>query len=68
MCDRPGCIRAQRDELRDKVAELEKDALAAFDAAVSAELPGVSHVHYDSNEICAWFAAGLRTRLAAMKG
>jgi hypothetical protein len=26
MCDRPGCIRAQRDELRDRIAELETDA------------------------------------------
>ena len=26
FCDRPECIKAQRDELRERVAELERDA------------------------------------------
>lgn len=38
--------------------------LAAFDAAVAAELERVSHVPYDSHEICKHFADELRKRLA----
>lgn len=36
-CDRPGCIRAQRDELRERVAELQDNGnrlLAVADSAV----------------------------------
>lgn len=40
--------------------------LSLFDAAVAAELPRVSHLEYDSHEICKQFAATLRERLAAM--
>jgi hypothetical protein len=38
--------------------------LSAFDAAIAAELPRVSHVEYDSHEICKHFAAEVRKRLA----
>ena len=31
------------------------DLLAAFDAAIDAELPRVSHIEYDSHEICKHF-------------
>ncbi len=41
--------------------------LAAFDAAIAAELPRVSHVEYDSHEICGHFAAEVRKRLAALE-
>lgn len=43
----------------------QEHTLAAFDAAVAAELPRVSHVEYDSHEICKHFAAEVRKRLAA---
>lgn len=39
--------------------------LDAFDAAVATELPRVSHVEYDSHEICKHFAGEVRKRLAA---
>lgn len=41
------------------------DLLPAFDKAVSEELPRVSHVEYDSHEICKHFAGKVRERLAA---
>lgn len=48
-------------------AEASKDAaLAAFDAAVASELPCVSAMPYNSNEICGWFAKNVRERLAAL--
>jgi|GEM_PF-4757303 len=40
-------------------------AVALFDAAVAAELPRVSHLEYDSHEICKHFAGKVRERLAA---
>ncbi len=40
-----------------------EDDLAAFDAAVTAELPCVSVVLYNSHEICKWFAANVRERM-----
>jgi hypothetical protein len=40
-------------------------ALSAFDLAVATELPCVSTVEYNSHEICKWFAANVRKRLAA---
>jgi hypothetical protein len=42
-------------------------ALAAFDAAIAAELPRVSHVEYDSHEICKHFASKVRERIAALE-
>lgn len=39
--------------------------LAEFDAAIAAELPRVSHIEYDSHEICKHFAGEVRKRLAA---
>lgn len=42
------------------------DTLPLFDAAVAAELPRVSHLHYDSHEICKHFAGKLRKQIAAM--
>ena len=38
--------------------------LTAFDAAVADELPRVSHLEYDSHEICKHFADKLRERLS----
>ena len=38
--------------------------LAAFDKAVADELPRVSHVEYDSHEICKHFASKVRARIA----
>ena len=38
--------------------------LSAFDAAVAAELSRVSTVPYNSHEICKWFAANVREKLA----
>jgi len=38
--------------------------LEAFDDAVSQELPRVSHVEYDSHEICKHFASKVRAILA----
>lgn len=43
----------------------QEHAVAAFDVAVSEELPLVSHVHYDSHEICKHFAGEVRKRLLA---
>lgn len=40
------------------------EALSVFDAALAAELPRVSHVEYDSHEICKHFAGKLRERIA----
>lgn len=37
--------------------------LSAFDAAIAAELPRVSHLEYDSHEICKHFAGKVRERL-----
>lgn len=39
------------------------EALSVFDSAVTAELQRVSHVEYDSHEICKHFAGELRKRL-----
>lgn len=44
------------------------DALAAFDAAVTEELPRVSHVAYDSHEICKHFAGEVRKRIERQTG
>lgn len=41
------------------------DKLAAFDAAIAAELPRVYHLEYDSHEICKHFAGKVRERLLA---
>lgn len=41
------------------------DAVAMFDAAVEQELPLVSHVEYDSHEICKHFAVNVRKAIAA---
>ena len=41
------------------------DKLAAFDAAIAAELPRVYHLEYDSHEICKHFAGKVRERLPA---
>ena len=41
-------------------------ALTAFDEAVAAELSRVSHVEYDSHEICKHFASKVRERIAAL--
>lgn len=42
------------------------DAMSAFDKAVADELPRVSHVEYDSHEICKHFAGELRKRIATL--
>jgi len=39
--------------------------LGEFDRAVADELPRVSHVEYDSHEICKHFAAKVRERLTS---
>jgi len=41
------------------------ETVAQFDAAVAAELPRVSHLEYDSHEICKHFAENVRSRLVA---
>ncbi len=38
--------------------------MKTFDEAVTAELSRVSHIEYDSHEICKHFAGKLRERLA----
>lgn len=43
----------------------DQSSIAAFDAAVAAELPRVSHVEYDSHEICKHFAGKVRERIVA---
>lgn len=45
---------------------VEREALVAFDEAVQAELPRVSHVQYDSHEICKHFASKVRERIAVL--
>ena len=40
------------------------EALSAFDAAIAVELPRVSHLSYDSHEMCKHFAAQIRAALA----
>jgi hypothetical protein len=52
--------------LTSRVAELEGALLNAFDTAVSAELPRVSHLEYDSHEICKHFASKVRERLVSL--
>lgn len=42
------------------------EAVALFDSAVAAELPLVSHVEYDSHEICKHFASKVRERMKSM--
>lgn len=58
---------AQLEAIRSHEAErgAQEHAVAAFDVAVSEELPLVSHVHYDSHEICKHFAGEVRKRLLA---
>lgn len=63
-------MHAEANKIRARAAELEAAAPAlsagvveAFDAAVAAELPRVSHVQYDSHEICKHFAGEVRKRL-----
>jgi hypothetical protein len=46
-------------------ASPERKPLDLFDLAVSELLPRVTHVQYDSHEICKHFANELRTRIAA---
>jgi hypothetical protein len=41
----------------------EGPTIESFDAAVEAELARVSHIEYDSHEICKHFASKLRKRL-----
>lgn len=56
----------------DRISQLEADLAAArldaFDKAVADELPRVSHLEYDSHEICKHFAAKVRERIAAGDG
>lgn len=47
---------------------MSNNALSIFDAAVAAELPRVSHVEYDSHEICKHFAGELRKRVEQSMG
>lgn len=50
----------------NKAVPVEPTALlAAFDKAVADELPRVSHVEYDSHEICKHFASKVRARIAS---
>ena len=42
------------------------EALSIFDAAIERELPRVSHVHYDSHEICKHFAGEVRKQIEAL--
>lgn len=49
-------------------AEARGSTLSAFDAAVAMELPRVSHLEYDSHEICKTFADHVRAILAATGG
>jgi hypothetical protein len=57
--------KALADEVRKALVEHTKDSalLTAFDAAIAAELPRVSHVTYDAHDICEHFAAQVRKRL-----
>lgn len=64
---------ALADQVRDsRISNLEADLAAArlnaFDKAVADELPRVSHLEYDSHEICKHFAAKVRERIAAGDG
>jgi hypothetical protein len=45
------------------LAAVEAALLERFDQAIAAELPRVSHVHYDSHEICKHFAGEVRKRI-----
>lgn len=52
-------------DMTHKTVPVEPTALlAAFDKAVADELPRVSHVEYDSHEICKHFASKVRARIA----
>lgn len=44
----------------------QSEAVALFDSAVAAELPRVSHVEYDSHEICKHFASNVRERIRSI--
>ena len=46
-------------------AAVGEKVLALFDVAVASELPRVSHIEYDSHEICKHFASEVRKRLLA---
>ena len=41
------------------------EAVSVFDSAVAEELPRVSHIEYDSHEICKHFAGKVRERMLA---
>lgn len=58
---------AQLTELRGQDREPytvpEESLLRLFDAAIEAELPRVSHLQYDSHEICIHFAKKVRAAM-----
>lgn len=54
------CVRTLLATSQPVAAEVVK----AFDLAVSAELPYINHLAYDSHEICKYFAENVRKRLA----
>lgn len=56
------CVAAMSDH--PVAAGSEAGLMAAFDTAVAAEILRVSHLPYDSHEICKHFAAQVRARLA----
>ena len=56
-------------EARDKfLSSSSSPSVEAFDKAVAEELQNVSHVTYDSHEICKHFAGKVRSRLSALMG
>lgn len=62
-----GAALAIARQWRDTAVKNEKDVLSVFDECVAAALPRVSHIEYDSHEICKHFAEKVRERIAAMQ-
>ena len=58
-------IRWLSRSLEKATAPSQTQLVEAFDACIAAELPRVSHVQYDSYEICKRFASEVRKRITA---
>jgi len=63
-------LAAHEDLLRENAEQAQPlkgrpDFIAVYDAAIADELPRVSHVGYDSHDICKHFAGKVRERLLA---